>query len=290
MKMVEKQKVVRICIKKDNVIYKVTTIILLSDGSFKIDVPYCYYNEGLLVKHKMDYSEKVSWIATSDLSQKFKAEIRPQLSIHASGFVQFSGTGINSGINHETGKAKGIGIFSAPLDTPIASGPTAGCSIWGIEHYLKIKKIDEEHVLFEEKDFINRIYKDLPKESEDNSILNSYLFEIFVFPENLADRICKTENGEELTHRFWNYYESPGAIITFPIIRLQNHSSFLGIVPFKVYSGFAQKAKYGFHIGSPSGTDVLGGSPPLKIMRLMYPNDLLEHSEIAESVSYKKEV
>ena len=102
----------RICLQEEGVDYKVTSIYLSNDGSFKIDVPYCNIKQdGLIVKvpitsadeEKIPYDKMIKVVLNSN---------RPQLSIHASGFVHFSGPGITSGIDPETGKSKGMGLRS----------------------------------------------------------------------------------------------------------------------------------------------------------------------------------
>lgn len=278
---------IKICIKKDHEIYQTTSLYFMSDGSFKIDVPYCYYDEGLLIKFPVDYSKRDYALPVDETRQKFKAENRPQLSIHASGFVQFSGTKIVSGIDPETGNPKGIGIFCSPLITPIVSGPTMGCLIWGINHYQKIDSINDECLVISDADFINRIYRDAKKRGVERTILNTYTLEFFVFPEEYSKLIFPTSGGEMMTFRFWNYYECPGSIFTFPVVRLKNHSSFLGILPFKTYSGWPSKSAYGFHLGSPSGTDTKNEKGCLYSIVLMYPNNMLTDEDIDASLDRK---
>ena len=69
------------------------------------------------------------------MPQKFKSNAKIKLSIHQSGFTQFSGSGVISGINQKTGEIKGLGLQSKPLSTPINTGPTFGIVLWGLEHF-----------------------------------------------------------------------------------------------------------------------------------------------------------
>ena len=99
---------------------------------------------------------------------------------------------------------------------------------------------------------INRIIK---KEEP----LNSFDFEIFIFNENFTKYIKSTEGGEFATVSFPQYKHSPGAIFTFPVVRLLNHTSFIGILPFKINTQFAEETAFGFNFGGPSGTEYSNG-------------------------------
>ena len=253
---------IRICIEEKGIIYKVSSIYLLNDGSFKLDVPYCPYDEGFVFKYPIDYSKRKSEIPVSSFSKKFKAQSRPQLSIQASGFIQFSGQGITSGLD-ELGKPKGVGVYSNPLDRPVRSGPTLGATLWGINKYKEAKGLSPKEIILRENDFIKRILRDEPLNSPRNTILNTYIIEIFVLTENFGKRIRKTDKGEVLTLDFPQYYECPGAIFTFPIIRLLNHTSFLGILPFIGNTEWPEKSEFGFQIGGPSGPEKIGGTTAL---------------------------
>ena len=277
-------KQIRICIEENNIIYKITSIYLLNDGSFKFDVPYCPYDEALVFKHPIKYKPGTSFIKIDSFVQKFKAKNRPQLSIHSSGFVQFSGNNITSGID-KSGKIKGVGIYTAPLNNPITSGPTLGGSFWGLNKYEVANNLSENDIVIKQDDFIKRIHRDEPIGSLRNTNFNTYLLEIFVFPEKARNSIWTRNKQEVLTFRFNNYYECPGAIFTFPIIKLINHGSILGIVPFLNNTEFPNKNEFGFNIGGPSGLNKPGQGTKLYMIQLFYPNFL---PEIKEYIDYVK--
>ena len=133
----------RICLEENGVFYKITSIYLANDGSFKVDIPYCQYSKGLIIKFSPNYGPKYTCITEDKLKQKLSSLNRPQLSIHSSGFVQFSGQGVRSGIDPVTKLAKGVGVYSAPLNFPIESGPTFGVTFWGVKNFETIPKIEK---------------------------------------------------------------------------------------------------------------------------------------------------
>ena len=235
---------IRICLEKDNCIYKISAVYLSADGSFKLDVPYCPYKEAFLTKITPNYKSPTKRYLIKIAEQNFTSKSRPQLSIHSSGFVQFSGHGILSGIDDKTGTAKGLGVFSSPLSTPVQSGPTAGITFWGVEFFEKLLSKRKTDLIIKESQIINRFYKD-------ESSLNSYTFEFWVFSEKFEKYTKQSSFGEEVTLLF---PQIPG-VFTLPIIRLRNLSSFIGILPVRINTMFAEKVDFGFNFGGPAGTD-----------------------------------
>lgn len=264
---------IRICLEKDGCVYKISSITLLSDGSFKLDVPYCQFKEAFLTKITPNYKSPTKRYLVKISEKNFTLRSRPQLSIHSSGFVQFSGPGVLSGVDKKTGIPKGLGVYSAPLSTPVQSGPTAGISFWGLEFFEKLLSKRKTDLIINEGQLINRFYKD-------ESSLNSYLFEFFVFSEKFDKYIRKTSRGEEATIWFPQY---PG-LFTFPVLRLKNHSSFIGVIPFMVYSGFAEKVDFGFNFGGPAGTDTPDGKGGLSSVMAFSEKYIFDSDE---SLDYK---
>jgi YHS domain-containing protein len=240
-------KSVRICLQVNENLYKISSLSLSNDSSLKLSVPYIEKQEISFIKFKPNYGKETYYISEDECTQKFKSNNLPQLSIHASGFVQFSGFGINSGIDLETQLAKGMGIYSAPLNNPIHTGPTFNLSFWGLEYFQKISDKRKTDLIIEQNQLIPR-----PSGYGD---INSYIFEFFIFPGSIASNIKSSDNGENLTLLFPQYKKSLNPIFTFPVVRLLNHSSFIGILPFETFSGFAQKNKKGYVLSGPAGTD-----------------------------------
>lgn len=244
---------VRICILKNGVIYKITSLYLLKDGSFKIDVPYCPFEGGVVTKFSPKYGERRQTLL---LNKSFGLTKRPQLSVHASGFVHFSGPGIKSGIDEDTKLAKGAGVYSAPLYNPITSGPTCIILLWGIENFEIIDQLTKEDLVIKEE-YINKQFGIIYEDKIENVVLNSYSFHLFVFPETLEEKIFIGKNGEEARVYFPHYYDSGrvGAEFSFSVFRLENINSFLGLIPFKTYTEFPNKIPFGFQMSGPAGTN-----------------------------------
>ena len=168
----------RICIEHENKIYKITSIYLLADGSFKVDVPYCKHDRGLLQKIRFpdkEYSRMRSFVPRNQV-QEFLVKNRPQLSIPSSGFVQFSGPGIKSGFNRATGEPKGLGLWSVPLTRPVRSGPTCGTYVWGISKgFERLETPQNFDIIYKDNEFTQRFF-------DGDVETNSYQIEIWVFP------------------------------------------------------------------------------------------------------------
>jgi hypothetical protein len=249
----------RICLEEDGIIYKITSIYLSSDGSFSIDIPSYPYREGLVMKFSPNYGPKNYLIAEDEFKQKLSSKNRPKLSIHSSGFVQFSGPGVRSGIDANTKLARGIGVYSAPLDAPVESGPTFGITFWGVKNFEKTSKLKKGDILIKQEDLINR-------PNPDNPEVNTYIFEGWVFHERFKKYIRDRNNREEATIGFPQYRESPGAIFTFPIVRLCNYKSFIGILPFRTNTELPNKEDSGFNFGGPGGTDSPSRNGPINVI------------------------
>lgn len=180
--------------------------------------------------------------------QKFALDGKAKITMHVSGFVQFSGKGITSGIDKTTGKIKGMGLFSSPLDKPIESGPTLGAMIWGLSSgYTKIDENVKNLILYRDEDYY---YRSASKED-----YNCYLLEIFVFPEIMKKQVRGGSSGLYMYHQFFQYREKPGAIFKLRVIYLNNFPSFLGILVTRSDAEIAAKSPYGFQLNPPSGAE-----------------------------------
>lgn len=271
---------IRIGIEEDGFIYKVTSIYLANDGSFKVDVPYCKYDRGILVKLEANYD---SDLQRTELIQEFSVKNRPQLSIHSSGFIQFSARGIVSGIDKMNGEVKGMGFKSNPLDQPIWTGPTFGIQIWGLkESYEIVSNPAECDMIYHEKDFIIR-----PIDS-DNNKEKMYIIEGWIFPHahKLLKPILWEMNGrEKITLSFPNYTFCPNAVFSPDIIRLKNHNSFIGILPFTSQTQLAKKSSYGFILNCP--TEPTDSKPPKRHIRMAISRDVWNSTKDIPSLDYQ---
>ncbi len=249
---------IRICINDEEINYKVTSIYLLSDGSFKIDVPYCNHEEGVIEKFHLpeDFYGKTTSLVSNEERESFFIKNRPQLSIHASGFVQFSGKGILSGIDKNTGKPKGLALNSNPLSSPISFGPTCSILLWGLSKgYDVANKAESINYIIPGKAFKSRIF-------DDKEIIHSYQIEIWVFPLNeyYLNAIQTDANGKEfIILKFPNYLLAPGSSFVMGVIRLKNINSFLALLPSRVHVQQSEESDFGFYLSSPSEKIKEGG-------------------------------
>lgn len=102
---------------------KLFKILFSRDGSFHVAFPYLPYKEIQLTKYSINYAKETQTISFEEIidAGKLEDEDSLKLSHHRSGFVQFSGKGILSGVD-QAGNIKGIGVQSWPLDRPVG-GP-----------------------------------------------------------------------------------------------------------------------------------------------------------------------
>ncbi|WP_133992275.1 hypothetical protein [Dinghuibacter silviterrae] len=236
----------RIFAKEDGVTYKVSAIHLLNDGSFKVDVPYCPYEKGAIVKFPVRYAD-VEEIHSDSFIKAAISSARPQLSIHASGFVQFSGKGIISGIDSITGEIKGLGLQSKPLNRPVWSGPTFSISCWGLKIGFKIAKdIDEKGIFYDKEMFKNG----LPLEAI--QCLNTLTIEGWVLPFsdlNPESKIFSSDAGEMILASM----PLGKNIVVRPmrVIRLKSIPCIIGLLPSYRFTDFGSRYEFGFILSSP---------------------------------------
>lgn len=282
---------VKIHIEKNNQLHKVTSVYIGGDGSFKLDVPYCDFSQATAFKFPADYGIRTRMVPEDDFSQVFTTDRRPQLSIHTSGFVQISGPGINSGIDEKTKAARGLGLYTFPLHTPIMSGPTCGIQVWGLENYELSDTVVASDIVFKETDFIRKVLRNKERMDEVSKLAyNFYMLDFFVFPGEYSAEIKHDATGREVfTHQFYNYYECPGVIFTLKVIRLKNSEVFLGVLPMLFKSPIPLKFPYGFNMGSPAGTNTPStnaSQDELHHLQVMYPTIFSDTDNNIESLHY----
>jgi hypothetical protein len=141
----------------------------------------------LTIRHARDGSQRSLWTTRSwegrpcpgPTVSKYDANDRVKLSYHADGFVQFSGensTKIQSGRDGR-GLPKGIGLQTAPISSPIKTGPTFGIACWGLSDFREDEAPSANDIVFEEHELYHRDCTP--------SNFNAYQVFGFVFPESL---------------------------------------------------------------------------------------------------------
>jgi hypothetical protein len=94
-------------------------------GTLLLETPTAYDAPGFLVHQHSLYRE-------------YRSSYPVKLSIHGSGFVQFSRagtTGVIAGKDPQTGRARGFGYQGPPPANPARSGPMFGMTAWGLGEY-----------------------------------------------------------------------------------------------------------------------------------------------------------
>ncbi|KKQ77927.1 MAG: hypothetical protein UT00_C0003G0002 [Parcubacteria group bacterium GW2011_GWA1_38_7] len=245
-----------VCIRESDRIYKVISISSSErDESIYAFFNYCTRNDAHIVRFEhRNRRGGVQKIDPSQTTHEFIVDSNAKLSIHKSGFVQLSGNKIESGVDDMTGKPKGIGVFSSPLDTPIESGPTFGFQCWGIDKgftELTSRKKGVQYIILDkaENDFRSR-------EIEKNKQPNTYVLEFFVFPKAASSYVYEyRDRGPHINHVVHNYLHEPGALFAHPVVDLRFFGGVIAISPFWNWTGFADDSEFGYCIGSPGGAD-----------------------------------
>lgn len=104
----------------DGFVVDLCKIIFGGDGSYFVTAPYHPHDQavaGILTVNYAFEENNISLTDSVDLALVDDDDQRLKLSHHPDGFLQFSGQGITSG-RDDTGKPKGMGVFSWPLFKP----------------------------------------------------------------------------------------------------------------------------------------------------------------------------
>jgi hypothetical protein len=95
-------------------------VIIGGDGSYYVTAPYHPQNRAVLGIFTVNYAHPPTGLLLNravELATLDDDDKRLKLSHHPDGFIQFSGTGITSGIGPD-GTIRGIGVRSWPLEQP----------------------------------------------------------------------------------------------------------------------------------------------------------------------------
>ena len=102
-----------ICIRENGKIYKIISIAASEkDESIYAFFNYCDRNDAYVTRFEhRNRRGGAQLIDPSQTTHEFLVNSNAKLSIHKSGFVQLSGDGIKSGVDPQSGRPKGIGVF-----------------------------------------------------------------------------------------------------------------------------------------------------------------------------------
>lgn len=265
--------------------HKILKITPHKDGGFDIHAPYHRSEEGYISKLYMPYIMGDIKIPINESIEQFYTHRRVKLSIHRSGFVQFSGKGITSGLD-DSGKPRGLAINSLPLDTPVDSGPTFAVTVWGTEDFVGLdsKKKTKNYICFGEQDFYYR------QTNKDN--WNAYIIEGFVFPNRMAGLI---DFRDELTVTLqFMRFEIPGTVFRLKVIILKNAPSFIGLLASRINRfdrhGVSEMPSSGFMLGGPSHqpVEIMNGVPTGECLFATYPRTSFFEGDKLKPIDYKR--
>ncbi len=237
-----------ICMRVGDRFYKISKLVFYNDKGFAFFCPYIAGNQGLLLKFEVDYAKKTQRIFEDEVI-RFTAQDKVKLSYHYDGFVQFSGVNpsrIISGRDLETGKPKGLGIFSQPLSRPVSSGPSFGLVFWGLEEF--------DQITLENVSKINKIVgfreTDCTYRGVDFNECNGYLLEGFVVLESFRNRVITRSNGTQWIGRKNNSWEIQGDTIPLAVVPDYENGYFIGLMISRIKLGFDTIC--GFTLGGPT--------------------------------------
>jgi hypothetical protein len=238
-----------IVIRDGDHLYKVSKILFLSDGGFSFFVPYlndAAFQKSICYRYPVDsisYETTSYGVIPGSVMDVFIADKPVKLSYHFDGFTQLSGIlagTIKSGKTTD-GFPKGLAVYTAPLLTPIESGPSIGCLYWGLNKFTQIAMNGETSI----KRNTIILDGDAAYFRQCNSeTYNSYFLEMFVFPARLSDLIYKDSMGQEFIFLSFPNFECSNAAFLFRVIRLPNCNSFMGLLLNKTKHGYSSAAGY----------------------------------------------
>jgi len=231
-----------ILIEADNRLFKIFKVTPHSDGGFDVHIPYHNEKTGYLYKIRIPYEPGIFPVPFSAITQQKIIDTDVKLSIHRSGFVQFSGRGVISGIDKTTQQPKGLAIRIGPLAKPIATGPTFSVSIWGLEDFqvLTSKDRKKNYISYKTDDF----YPDPPSAGRRNTLM----FACFLFPTSLAGEVDLRGDQPTLTRRFAIYRWDPLKIFRLKVIFLRDSPIFMGILPQVSEWRLGDRGKSGYQV------------------------------------------
>ncbi len=219
--------------------YKLCRLLLTTDGSYHVTVPYHVSERVSLSKRKLNYPNLPAVADEPDLELAVLEddEHRLKLSHHPDGFVQFSGEGILSGGNPD-GTPKGLGIRSFPLSMPTA-GPACGVSIMDATQFSPAGPVRAGDIIFRESELFAA------------PIDNGLIIEFFYLPARWR-RFIRMQEGRPV---IWIRHPS-GAILELAVCIGPGEAwvtGFVGVDAWTVPMRLGDQGS-GFTISSPAGS------------------------------------
>jgi len=204
---------------------KVLRIMASRDGSYSIWSPYHPAATGLLYKGRLSpIVASIPYAVPAEISEQHRVDVPVKLSLHASGFVQFSAVGrskVRSGRSRFL-VPKGLGIQSQDILNPIETGPTWMATFFELSECQRVDGTEKAPIIqFGDQDFFERDDHDLEGR-------HVYMVEGFVLPANLRREARFGGSGWVINREYSTI--RPDWVMDFRVVELPTSVAFLGIV------------------------------------------------------------
>lgn len=195
-----------------------------------MSVPYHPAKTGLLIKGRKPvvrtgyHGPFGSHAETAKVVESYRADVPVKLSVHASGFVQFSAAGktpVRSGRTSDILPIpKGLGLESNPIANPILTGPTFG-AVFEAHDECEVATGKEKRpvMLFKEGDFFER--------DDHDGARHVYSVEGFFFPMDEKRHALLMSDGMTIRRPYSPL--RPEWIVDFRVVTLPSRLAFLGV-------------------------------------------------------------
>lgn len=214
---------------------KFSKILFTGDGSYSLMAPYHSAKKAVLFKTTVNYDtnvpQAVSFADAINLSEVDEGRLK--ITHHRSGFVQYSGDGVVSGLD-ENGKPKGLGVFSRPLDS-VGSGPALGAGVQDISKLEAADKVAAHDLLVH----VNEV----PKWPHSNGIM----LEIHYFQPPIRRFVFIDHLGRKRL----NIIHPAGFIVPMFAVYAPEHCEYPGVLGIELYEQRFGFGESGFSLSGP---------------------------------------
>ncbi len=256
--------------------YKIFRLWFGQDGSYYVTAPYHSAREAIAFIATVYYDraeskmERQNFVRTALFDDEEK---RLKMAHHPDGLLQFSGTGVTSGLTQE-GRPKGLGLRSFELRRPPKTGSSFTCAVHGIEQFETGDPDRTDALVFEEGA--------IPPVGGESA----FVFEAVCFAEE--DRqFLRIENREwviGLAHPRLRTVMTFRALLPPPDCELQ---TFIGLRAFRYRGGGVADQPSGFLLSGPSGNvRLINGERMSDGLYCVYPPTQLDRETVSERLEY----
>lgn len=252
---------------------KFAKLLFTGDGSYSLTAPYHSARKAVLFKTTVNYDTNEQLVSFSDAVELSELdEGRLKITHHRSGFVQYSGDGVRSGLDDD-GKPKGLGVFSRPLEE-VGRGPAVNAGVQGMEELEETTKVSKHDLIVD--------IDELPKLPQSNGVmLELHYFKPpirrFVFKDS------KNRNRIDIIH-------PAGFIVPMFAISAPEDCELPGLIGVELYGQQFGYGESGFSLSGPGEKERVNekGEKIADALGCIYPRPV--DFEGATSLDYKPEV